>query len=104
MECPKCHKKGNLLRKVFGNHDRKQKIKYCFYCGTKVKIFYHWGRIFLLFLAVLAFVMLVHYLLIYFKQPGLTPILAGGITAILLLFFMQTKPFMKINILNEKNK
>jgi hypothetical protein len=97
MECPKCHKSGNVLRKVFGNENRKEGIKYCLYCGTRVKISYQWLRIFMLFLIVVVVVVAIHYALIYFfHEPGLTPILAGSIAAILILFIMQTKWFMQI--------
>lgn len=105
MECPNCHSKGNVLRKVFGIVDRKKGIKYCMHCGVKIHIKYRWGRIFLLLLVIIILVLAIHYILIYvFKMPGLTPVLAGSITALLLLFLMQNKTFVKIEILKIKEK
>lgn len=74
------------------------------YCGTKIQISYRWGRIALLFLSIIILVMAINYALVYvLSMPGLSPVITGSLTAILLLFFMQNKLFLNINIIKNND-
>ena len=105
MECPKCHKKGNVIRRVFAVKSRKEGTKYCMYCGAEVRITYNWSKIFLLIIGVIAFLILLNIILQkVFNMPGIGSLTAACFGGVLITLFMRNKPFTIIELTSDLNK
>jgi hypothetical protein len=103
MECPKCHKKGNVIRRVFAKKD-KSKTKYCMHCGAEVVIEYNWMKIFIMAFFVLIFLILFNLFLQYVVGwPGLGSVGAASLGAVIIALFMRRPPYTIVRLINTKN-
>jgi hypothetical protein len=104
MECPNCHHTGNLLKRPFVRR-KGLSDQYCVKCGARVRLKYHYGNIALLVIGIVAALVLLHIVLKLIGYPGVSGGMAGSITGVLLVIFMQKPPFLTIEQvhLNQQN-
>ncbi len=102
MKCPHCNHTGNLLKRPFVRR-KGLPDSYCVKCGSQIKIQYNWGKITLLILGIVAFLLLLHLILQAMGYPGVSSMMAGGITGVILVIAMQHPPFINIEHITYDN-
>ena len=102
MECPNCHKKGNVLRKVFTRRKGFDN-RFCIYCDAEVKTTFNWKKIFLLILGIVVGLIILNVVLQYIGWPGITGGFAGGLAGALIAVYMNRPPFITVDLI-QKNK
>lgn len=95
MKCPNCNHSGNLLKRPFVRR-KGLPDTYCVRCGSQIRIRYNWGKILLLVIGIIVFLILLHLLLQTMGFPGVSSMMAGGITGFVLVLLMQHKPFVNL--------
>jgi Na+/H+ antiporter NhaC len=102
MKCPNCQHSGNLLKRPFVRR-KGLPDSYCVKCGAQIRVKYNWGKIALLIFAIVVFLVLLHLILTTMGMPGVSSIMAGGITGVALVVFMQFPPFVTVEQVLYKN-
>ena len=102
MKCPNCNHSGNLLKRPFVRR-KGLPDSYCVKCGAQIKIRYHFGKILLLVLGIILVLILLHLALMAMGYPGVSSMMAGGITGITLVLLMQRPPFVDLEHIKYKD-
>ncbi len=103
MECPNCHNKGNVLKRIFSKR-KGSKTHFCTYCNAEVKLSYNWKKIFLLAIILLAILLALNYILLAIGWGGVSGGMAGGAIGATLAVYMGRPPFLKIELVKKKKK
>ncbi len=103
MECPKCHRKGSVLKRVFSRRKGSDN-RYCIYCDAEVKIIYNWKKIFLLILGIVFGLIILNFILQSAGWPGITGGFAGGTGGALIAVFMNRPPFVNVELVEKPKK
>ncbi len=103
MECPHCHKTGNVFQRLFTRRS-KTGTRFCIYCNAEVRVNYKWMKIFLLALLLVVVLIVLNIVLQMIGWPGITGGFAGGIAGAVLAIYMRRPPFVEIELVPKQKK
>ena len=100
MECPNCHKTGNVLKRIFSKR-KCYENRYCAYCNAEVKLIYNWKNIFLLIALVIILLIIINFIMQAIGWPGISSGFAGGLGGSAIAVFMRKPPFLKVELISK---
>ncbi len=103
MECPKCHRKGNALKRIFSRRKGFEN-RFCVHCNAEVKVIYNWSKIFLLILVIIAVLVILNIVLQAIGWPGISRGFAGGLGGAVIAVYMRRAPFVNIELVQKAKK
>ena len=103
MECPNCHKSGNVLKRIFSRRGGS-KTRFCIYCNAEVNLIYNWNKIFLLIAAIVVVLIVINVIFQAIGWPGITGGFAGGLAGAVIAVYMRRPPFLKVELVNKQKK
>ena len=103
MECPNCHSKGSVFKRVFSRKKGSQN-RFCVFCGSEVKITYNWKKIFILCIIVMLCLFVINIVIQLLGAYGLTSGFSGGLAAAVIAIFMRKPPYTVIELVNKPGK
>ena len=103
MECPNCHNRGNVLKRIFSKR-KGYENSYCVHCNAEVKLIYNWKKIFILVSIIIIVLIVINIVLQAIGWPGLTGGFAGGLAGAVIAVYMRKPPFLKVELINKSKK
>ncbi|MDD4150548.1 MAG: hypothetical protein PHE33_11025 [Bacteroidales bacterium] len=100
MECPHCHNKGNVLKRIFSKR-KGYENRYCVHCNSEVKLIYNWKNIFLLITFVIIGLIIINFVIQAIGWPGISSGFAGGLGGSIIAVYMRKPPFLKIELISK---
>jgi len=103
MDCPHCHSKGSVFRKIFLKQ-KGSKNRFCMYCNAEVIIRYNWKKILVLCLIVMGILFVVNMIIQLLGSYGLTSGFAGGIAGAIIAIMMRKPPYVVVELVRKPGK